>query len=409
MIEKSNQNTSENERIKDLESYGIIDTPEDASFDRITKLASSICGSATALITFIERERVWIKSSVGFGDIKEGERKTSFCTHAIKDDVVMEIKDARLDERFKNNIWVTSDPGIRFYAGAPLVSPHGHKLGTICVFGNEPRQLSEDQLEALKILSGQVIELIELRKLNRELAESKKVVEEQQQLLINRARLQTIGELAGGVCHQINNPLAIIVGRSMILRSQLKEIAPTDSNMFRDLDIIDQTSQRVSGILKALRVYAKDLGQEVGDADLSEVIEDALTLIRPKFKALDIDLKYEKSDVITVKMNKNQISQVILDLLTNAVEAMEESEKRVLSIEINNSPKNVIVSISDTGKGIRAEDHLKIFEAFFTTKSRHFGVGLSNALNYMNQHKGEIRLVKVEGPTVFRMTLPKSA
>lgn len=407
MTDKNNQN--EIDRIENLESYGILNTPDDASFDQITKLASAICGTPMAAVTFIESDRQWIKSSVGLGAIKETTRKISFCTFTIQDEKILQVQDATLDGRFKNNLLVTGDPNIRFYAGAPLISPKGHRLGSLCVLGLEPMSLNENQLEALKILSGQVVELMELRKLNRELAESKKIVEDQQQLLINSARLQTIGELAGGVCHQINNPLAIIVGRSMILRSQLKEVVPNDSAMFKDLDVIDQTSQRVSGILKALRVYAKDLGHEVTEADVNGVIDDALTLIRPKLKTLEIELKYQKSGGINIKMNKNQISQVILDLLANAVEAMEESPVKELAIEVKDAEKNVVVTVSDTGKGIRPEDQMKIFEAFFTTKSRHFGVGLSNALNYMNQNKGEISLINREGPTVFRMTLPKSA
>lgn len=407
MIKKVND--PEVERIQDLKSYGILDTPDDSSFDRITKLASAICGTSIAAVTFIDQDRQWIKSSVGMGDLKETKRSDSFCTFTIQDETVLEVRDALKDSRFKNNKLVNGAPNIRFYAGAPLITPQGHRLGALCVIGLEPKALTDEQLEALKILSGQVVELMELRKLNRELIDSKKVIEDQQQLLINKARLQTIGELAGGVCHQINNPLAIIVGRSMILRSQLKQILPVGSELFKELDIIDQTSQRVSGILKSLRVYSKDMGQEVTESDLGELIDDALTLIQPKLKQNGIELKYNKIAELKLRINKNQISQVILDLLTNAIEAMEESTLKEIGIEVRDSANNVTVLISDTGKGIRNEDHFKVFEAFFTTKSRHFGVGLSNALNYISQHKGEIVLMKSEGPTIFKMIIPKAA
>lgn len=399
----------EDERMEDLKAYGILDTPVESSFDHITKLASAICQTPIAAVTFLDHDRQWIKSSIGLGDLKETDRKSSFCTFTIQDDSILEVRDATQDDRFKDNPNVTGSAGIRFYAGAPLISPQGHRLGALCVVGPDPKSLSIEQLEALKILSGQIVELMELRKLNKELAESKKLIEDQQQLLINKARLQTIGELAGGVCHQINNPLAIIVGRSMILRSQLKQILPDGSELFKELDIIDQTSQRVSGILKALRVYAKDMGQDVTESDLHELIEDTLTLIKPKFKLNDITLKYEKKSDTILKINKNQISQVLLDLLTNAIEAMEESPVRKVEIDVKDTSKNVTITVTDTGKGIKREDQFRIFEAFFTTKSRHFGVGLSNALNFLNQHKGEISLLKREGPTTFKMVLPKSA
>lgn len=407
MVDRISQ--AEKERIADLESYGILDTPIDPSFDLLTKLAAAICGTPIAAVTFIEADRQWIKSSVGLGEVKETRRQDSFCTFTIQDNNILEVKDATLDSRFKDNVLVTGNPNIRFYAGAPLISPQGHRLGALCVIGQDPKSLSDSQLEALQILSNQVVELIELRKLNRDLIKAKKIVEDQQSLLINKARLQTIGELAGGVCHQINNPLAIIVGRSMILRSQLKQVLPTDSELFKELDIIDQTSQRVSGILKALRVYARDMGQDFAETDLHEMIEDTLTLIRPKFKMHDITLKYEKKSDLKLRINKNQISQVLMDLLNNAIEAMEESPVRKVEIDVKDSIGKVIITVTDTGKGIRKQDEPKIFEAFFTTKSRHFGVGLSNALDYLNQHKGEISLTQNDGPTTFKMILPKSA
>lgn len=409
MVDKNSFSEEENQRIEDLQSYGILDTPTDASFDHITKLAAAICGTPIAAVTLIDSDRQWIKSSVGLGELKETLRKDSFCTFTIQENKILEVEDASKDQRFKDNLYVMGEPNIKFYAGSPLVSSRGNRLGALCVIGYEPKSLSVSQLEALQILSAQVVELMELRKLNRDLTEQKKFIEDQQLLLIAKARLQTIGELASGVCHQINNPLAIIVGRSMIMRSQLRQIVPAESDLFKELDIIDQTSQRVSGILKALRVYSRDMGHDVYEADLHELIEDTLTLIRPKFKMSDISLKYEKKSDLKLKVNKNQISQVLMDLLNNSIEAMEDSPVRKVEIDVKDSVGKVIITVTDTGKGIRPEDRPEIFKAFFTTKNRHFGVGLSNAVDYLNQHKGEISLVKGDGPTTFKMILPKSA
>ncbi len=406
MIEQPN--LEEEKRLKELEDYGILNTPDDPSFDSITKLASAICGTPIAAVTFIERDRQWFKSSVGLGGVKETHRKDSFCTFTIQDDSVLEVKDATLDSRFQNNILVTGNPNIRYYAGAPLITPTGKRLGALCVIGTEPHSLSDQQLEALKILSGQVVELMELRRSNRELALAKKFAEDQQNLMIDRAKLQTIGELAGGVCHQINNPLAIIVGRSMILRSQLKSVLPADSELFKELDIIDQTSQRVSGIIKALRVYSRDMGENRVDADISELIDDVLLLIQPRMKMNDIKLTYEKMPGLKIKMNKNQISQVIMNLLNNSVEALEESPTKEIIISVVDGVKNITFKIADTGKGIPVRDREKVFESFFSTKNRNFGIGLSNAQNFIYQHNGEISLLCAEGPTTFQFVLPKA-
>lgn len=392
----------EHERQNDLESYKVLDSFPEAEFDKLTKLASYICGTPIALISLIDNDRQWFKSNVGLDGVTETSRDIAFCNEAIQQDQVFEISDALKDDRFKNNPLVAGEPNIRFYAGAPLVSPNGNKIGTLCVIAHKPHKLSPEQTEALKTLSSQVIELLELRKANQQLSE-------QHQLLVNKARLQTIGELAGGVCHQINNPLAIIVGRSMILRSQLKQKLAGDSDVLKELDVIDQTSQRISGILKALRMYAKDFGNEIAENSVNEIVDDAMTLIKGKLTAQKVTLQYDRGEDVRALMNKNQISQVVLDLLNNAVEAMEETPSKELKVEIQADEKNIHLLVTDTGKGIREEESDKIFEPFFSTKHRHFGVGLSNARNFMNQHRGQIQLTKKMNPTQFKVTIPKSA
>lgn len=400
-------NTNENDRLKNLKSYEILDTSIEDDFDKLARLASIICETPIALISFIDSDRQWFKSVIGLTDLKETSRNISFCNYAIKNNGVMEITDALLDERFMGNPYVVGDPNIRFYAGSPLRSPEGYNLGTICVIDDRPHKLSDEQLEALQILSNQVIELLVLRKTAKRLSDAQKLIEEQHDLLVNKARLQTIGELAGGICHQINNPLAIIAGRSMILRSQLKTKLPDDTDVQKELDVIDQTSERVSGILKALRTYAKDFGEEIYETRVSEIVDDALTLMKNKIVNSGIKLSYNKNSNSTANINKNQISQVVLDLLNNAVEAMEETSQKNLQVELRDVDNNIELTVTDSGSGISEEDQNKIFRPFFTTKSRHFGIGLSNARTYLRQHKGSIKLLHRKDPTIFQFSIPK--
>lgn len=397
---------NEQERLSDLYSYDILDTDPEDSFDNLTRLAAQICGVSTAVISFVDHERQWFKSCYGL-ELKETSRSISFCTHTIQQKDVLEITDATLDDRFKNNPMVTEKNGIRFYAGAPVISPEGHSLGTLCAFSSTPKALTKDQKDALKILASQVMDLILLRKKNYELIKAKKILEEQQDLLVTKARLQTIGELASGICHQINNPLAIIRGRSMILRSRLEDVLPSDHPAFKEIDNIDSTAERVSGILKALRFYAKDTGNEIKEHSLHEILDDTVTLIKARIKSHEIDFQYDKGADIKVKLNKNQLGQVIMDVLTNALDALEEAGKKVLSLKVQTDKKTISITISDSGGGIREENKKKIFEPFFSTKARHFGVGLSNATNFMAQNNGQLKLVKLSNPTTFEIVLPK--
>jgi PAS domain S-box-containing protein len=160
----------EPQRMMSLRKYDVLDTPPDQAFDDLARLASHICQTPIALVSLVDEKRQWFKSKIGMS-AAETSRDSAFCAHTIlhKDDV-MEIRDAQADPRFVDNQLVTQDPHVRFYAGAPLVASDGHALGALCVMDRVPRQLTEDQLAALRALSRQTVAQLELQRQSRELA-----------------------------------------------------------------------------------------------------------------------------------------------------------------------------------------------------------------------------------------------
>jgi len=149
-------------RLNDLYSCNILDTPTEQDFDELVDLAALICGCPVALITFVDKDRQWFKAKLNF-DTQETSRDISFCSHAIQQDDVFIIENALLDTRFRNNPAVTGSVSVRFYAGAPVYSPNGYKIGTLCVIDRRPKTLLPRYIDALKKLSRQVSKLIELR------------------------------------------------------------------------------------------------------------------------------------------------------------------------------------------------------------------------------------------------------
>jgi anti-sigma regulatory factor (Ser/Thr protein kinase) len=173
-------------RLAALRRYRILDTAPERAFDDLALLASHICGTPMALITLVDENRQWFKARVGVTNA-ETSRAVSFCTHAIHRRDLFIVSDALADDRFRDNPQVTESPHIRFYAGAPLVTPDGYALGTLCVADRKPRTLDADQRQALEALRRQVEAQLELRlkliELEQALAERDRAQDAQSKLI----------------------------------------------------------------------------------------------------------------------------------------------------------------------------------------------------------------------------------
>jgi len=146
---------NEASRLKTLKSLDVLDTEPEERFDRLTRMCKRLFGVPVALVSLVDENRQWFKSCVGL-NVNETSRDISFCGHAILGDEIFIIPDATRDERFADNPLVLDEPHIRFYAGCPLRSRNGSKLGTLCIIDGKPRNLTEEDLDTLKDLAAMV-------------------------------------------------------------------------------------------------------------------------------------------------------------------------------------------------------------------------------------------------------------
>jgi len=184
----------ETQRLKELLDYKILDTPPEKELDDLANIASLACGVPISLLTLVDDKRQWFKSKKGLS-VSETLREDSFCQHALHNpDEILVVNDSWEDDRFKDNVLVLSDPHIRFYAGAPLVTPTGNVLGTLCVIDREPRELTDDQKSILKILSEKAINYLNTRKL---------ILEQKENIETNLTKIKKLTNQAPGVIYQL--------------------------------------------------------------------------------------------------------------------------------------------------------------------------------------------------------------
>lgn len=155
----------EAERLAALIELQILDTPAEERFDKITELIAKVCGTEFCVISLVDEERQWFKSKVGLSE-DSTSRDVSFCGHAILEKEILEVNNAILDPRFKENPLVTGEPNVRFYAGAPLITQDGYAVGTLCVFDRNVKVLETFQREALRTFANKIINLLQDSKRN---------------------------------------------------------------------------------------------------------------------------------------------------------------------------------------------------------------------------------------------------
>jgi len=431
------QPEEEQKRLKELRSYDILDSLTDKDYEDITTLASIICNVPIALISLVDKDRQWFKSHHGL-NADETHRQHSFCSHAIlKPDEVFIVPDSRLDDRFKDNPLVTGKPDIVFYAGIPLVSKNGFGLGTFCIIDIEPRELTKTQLNALTILAGQVMKLLELRKTNTSLSLQKELLEiktknldsiiaeriaevEEQKVQLEKANkeLQAFNYISS---HDLQEPLRKIqTFASLIAEREFKNLSEAGREYFLK---IGKASSRMSHLIKDLLAYSRTSAQKrvFDTVSLKAVVNDILNDLHEETE--------QKNATVTVLNNGYvnviafQFRQVICNLLSNSLKFSRPDASPVISIdyelvkriEINNGiteeKKFHLISFQDNGIGFDSKYSEKIFELFQRLETRDLqigtGIGLAIVKKIIENHEGQIFAESVpdEG-TVFKIYIP---
>lgn len=460
---------NEQDRLKALQRYQILDTDPESAFDDLTSLAAYICGTPIALVSLVDTHRQWFKSRFGL-EATETSRELAFCAYAIcQPDKMLIVPNALEDERFAANPLVTADPNIRFYAGAPLITPDGFALGTLCAIDRKPRELDPEKIAALQALSRQVISQLELRinlaKLkqnitkrvqveqnlrgtNQQLIQILNKLRQTQVQLIQSEKMSSLGHLVAGIAHEINNPVNFIYGNLSHVNTYVKDLLnlltlyqqhypnPNDeiqrkaktidvSFLVEDLPKILSSmeigTERIKEIVLSLRNFSRLDESDKKLVDIHEGIENTMLILRHRLQATaehpNIAIIKEYGDIPQVECYASQLNQVFMNILSNAIDAVEESVVKTqnpkpkirIRTEISR-PNYVVIKIADNGAGIPEEIQPRIFDPFFTSKPVGKGTGLGLSISYQivdHKHGGTLKYkTKPNNGTEFWIEIP---
>ena len=410
---------NEASRLSDLLSLQILDTDPDPDFDDIVNLTSNQFKMPTVLVSLVDKERQWFKAKVGIHEC-ELPRSISFCGHAILGSEIFVVADADKDPRFNDNPLVTTKPCIKFYAGAPLINSNGHALGTLCLIDSKPRTLDATELDQIRKLARQVMILLELRKAVLQKIEDLKVIKTLSDQVLDQAgrltyleKLHVLSEMASGVCHEVNNPLAIITLALSSIRRTLSQDSIDPTSLYTNLDRAEKSAFRIGKIVNSLRTFSRSEAQDAKEMiDFTDVSESSLVLCEERIRAAGIQLSLAIDKGIYLEARLPQLIQVVYNLLLNAKDAAEKETERWIRISAGKTPDSghLLFRITDSGRGIDPSIAGKIMLPFFTTKEigEGTGLGLSICLGLISEHAGTIGYELDHGHTSFVIRLPLS-
>lgn len=383
---------NENRRLVDLYRTGLLDTPHEEEFDEIVKLASSICNMPVSLISLVDSNRQWFKAKVGL-DMTETSREISFCSHAILQDQLFEVSDAQQDSRFYDNPLVVADPAIRFYAGMPLVTSNGCRLGTLCVIDKHPGRLTEQQRFGLRVLANNVIKIAELRIKNKELYYHTE----------NQKRIISI------LAHDVRNPLASIKNIIELRQTDVLDTREAAEMMEKVNEQLDSTIEMVENIVNWGQTQLKFGALKLEDIDIHRLVERIFNSESLKSIAKHNKLVNLVPPGAVVHSDERALEFILRNLVSNANKFTENG-----NISITMAPSGIksILQVSDTGLGMTNEKAAELMSdmpqtsTLGTGKEKGSGLGLMLIKEFISRMDGNISVESSPGAgTTFTITI----
>ncbi|MDJ1113023.1 sensor histidine kinase [Microbacterium dauci] len=359
-----------------IEDYGVVGRPPEPDLEGLVQLAATVCDVPTAVINLIDDRFQHQIAAVGF-EPSDCSREDSMCAVVFRKPGHTVVRDATLDDRFASNPFVTGEiANVRFYASSPLVTPVGVPIGSICVFDDYARDLADDDSAALKLIAHQIVDVLELRRITRELGESNEQLE----------------SFAAQVAHDLRNPLTALTGY-IELAAEVPEVADLPAAT-RALSRAESAAERMAGMIGRLLDYAR-----VGGAPLRPKAVDVAPLVSATVEDLrsagvDHDAEVIVDASTTVNGDPTLLGVLIQNLVGNAIKfAGARGDRPRVEVRTEAVTGGVRLTVDDNGRGIPEDERDLVFEPLergSNTDAPGFGIGLSTCRRVVEAHGGRI-------------------
>ncbi|WP_282609381.1 GAF domain-containing sensor histidine kinase [Pelagibius sp. Alg239-R121] len=380
-----------------LESYDVLDSSPEEAFDCLTRLACRQFNTPVALVSLVDQSRQWFKSVQGL-DVRETDRESAFCGYAILSDEPLVVLNTTNDQRFAANALVCDQPGIRFYAGVPLVTHTGFRLGTFCVIDFTARDaFSVEDVSALKDFARSAMQVLELRR-------QAKIKNDQdiEGRIAEDARI----DLFSTVAHEIRSPIAALNSSANILQSQI--FGPVgDERYLEFFSVMAETAEQVMTLTDRMLDFAR---LKTGDIEISD---EPLSVVEILSKAKrstvqitgqddrNIEIVPPQKDIV-LTADSAYVSQMLHNLMANAIKYSNGDPRIELSAETSETGV-LAISVADNGIGMSSEGLALALQPYKQLKQSGrnaaggVGIGLPLVKRLIELHGGQLAVDSTEG------------
>lgn len=372
--------SAEEERIKALRRYDILDTPPDGSFDKLTKLAANLLKVPISIVSMVDTDRIWFKSRYGL-ETQQIDRSDGLCASVVLSDDFYLVENAAIDPRTMANPLVAGTFGLRFYAAYPLTTHDGYNLGAFCVIGKEPRMLTVDEKELLKDLRDIAMDHMELR-------------------LASRTLTSQHNQILNTTAHDLKNPLTTIPVRADLIKLKKHDPDTVDAmcdqikiaslNMVHIIDELLQSGSMEAGQVRLLLMKL----------NISALVNNVVAMNQPLAERKGQTIHFKSEADAVVSGDEGKLNEVVDNLINNAIKYSPANTH--IHVSVRTFANQVVIEVQDEGPGLTEEDKKHLFQRFTrlsaqpTGGEHSTGLGLSIVKVLVDAHGGRI-FVESEG------------